>query len=564
MNGPLGEYLERASGYGDGGAWAMFRQGAQQAGRLQASGLGVVHEYPEPEELPSRAECLRRNKRLISSLSDEPEADEIVRQIEVDRKLGRMTELHSIEELDLSDVLLARLFGVVQGTRADGSKKVRPCNDETANGCNSLCQPAEKLSNDGVDMFIEVIIALALATATVPMLWKADIDAAYRRILVRPEDRWLLWVAMKVGDKVLAAQHLATCFGSTASVHSWHRIGGFLAHVARALLKLPVLRYVDDFFGADRPQDTEHAMHCFKRIVRALMGPDAIKKEKLQFGNPLVVLGVSIKVTCDRVFAWPSEEKVEKWSLLLKKVRNDKVLGTGEAGRLAGRLAFAAQYVFMRLGRAMLRPFFAQQYSPLAGSRIGPLLALAIDWWLQALKLPLCSEVKIHEPEGTAVDLWCDARGTPPRVGAVLVDGSYIAYCDRRTGQGVLDIFVTREDEQIMGQELLAIVVALATFRPAIRNRTVRVWTDNAGGEGALRKGAACSPDHNKVVHGIWLLAAKANIGLHINRVGTHFNIGDDPSREVYHLLECLGAERWDTVLPKQVWRPDAWFDWSW
>ena len=47
--------------------------------------------------------------------------------------------------------------------------------------------------------------------------------------------------------KAYYSEHIACPFGATASVHAWERIGNALAHLARKLLHLPVLRYVDDY-----------------------------------------------------------------------------------------------------------------------------------------------------------------------------------------------------------------------------------------------------------------------------------------------------------------------------
>ncbi len=41
----------------------------------------------------------------------------------------------------------------------------------------------------------------------VPGLWKADIDAAFRRIPVRPEHRWACGVAFKVEKQVRVPTH---------------------------------------------------------------------------------------------------------------------------------------------------------------------------------------------------------------------------------------------------------------------------------------------------------------------------------------------------------------------
>ena len=107
------------------------------------------------------------------------------------------------------------------------------------------------------------------------------------------------------------------------------------------------------------------------------------------------------------------------------------------------------------------------------------------------------------------MELFCDARSTPARVAAVLVIGPHMWYTDWEPTASVVDTFVRRADCQIMALELLAVAVALCTLADALAGRNVRVWTDNVGGEGALRSGAAKASDHNLIVHGVWLLALR-------------------------------------------------------
>ena len=84
--------------------------------------------------------------------------------------------------------------------------------------------------------------------------------------------------------QVWASKHLATPFGAVSSVHSWERVGMMLATLARRLLHLPVLRYVDDFFTAEREESAAHAMMCFARFVRMLLGETTIEAKKLDYG----------------------------------------------------------------------------------------------------------------------------------------------------------------------------------------------------------------------------------------------------------------------------------------
>ena len=117
------------------------------------------------------------------------------------------------------------------------------------------------------------------------------------------------------------------------------------------------------------------------------------------------------------------------------------------------------------------------------------------------------------------VELFCDARGIPPRLAAVLFAVGILDFTDLATPEQLLNLFSQRKDAPIMGQELLAIALGLCTFLSRLRNRCVRVWTDNKGGECCLRNGRAKTGDHCLLIHALWLLAAKENFGLWVERV---------------------------------------------
>ena len=48
-----------------------------------------------------------------------------------------------------------------------------------------------------------------------------------------------------------------------------------------------------------RPECLEHAMQCFARLVRVVLGADAIENKKLDYGMSLVVLGAEISFKPD-------------------------------------------------------------------------------------------------------------------------------------------------------------------------------------------------------------------------------------------------------------------------
>ena len=132
------------------------------------------------------------------------------------------------------------------------------------------------------------------------------------------------------------------------------------------------MRYVDDFFSADVKGAEVHAMECFAKPVRVSLGPTAVKKEKLDAGTRLEVLGLDVSYDTEGVHVRVTDTKAETWSEKIQAALGTHTLHAGDAAKMAGRLSFAAQKTFRRAGRAALRPIFGQQYDPLRGGRTGP------------------------------------------------------------------------------------------------------------------------------------------------------------------------------------------------
>ena len=65
------------------------------------------------------------------------------------------------------------------------------------------------------------------------------------------------------------------------------------------------------------------------------------------------------------------------------------------------------------------------------------------------------------------------------------------------------------------------VLFGLVAFAAETANTAVRVWTDNKGGECALRRGSTVSMDHNAIIHMTWLVAARNNSGVFVERVPT-------------------------------------------
>ena len=151
--------------------------------------------------------------------------------------------------------------------------------------------------------------------------------------------------------------HVATPFGAVASVHSWERVGAALLFISRKYLKLPIFRYVDDYFGIERcfpplysplrcmcmryvrRTCLEHAWGCFARLVRLLLGGDAVAESKLEHGRSLCILGIDVSPSRSGYTCRPTPLKVQQWSDVIQVALSSSSLSAGDASKLGGKLS---------------------------------------------------------------------------------------------------------------------------------------------------------------------------------------------------------------------------------
>jgi len=241
----------------------------------------------------------------------------------------------------------------------------------------------------------------------------------------------------------------------------------------------------------------------------------------------------------------------------MKEASTKRCLCQGLAAKWVGRLSFSTQRAFNRVGRAMTRPFIEQQHAPNKGNVISKKLRLAMKWWIQALENKV-ENTKQLSCKRVKIDLFCDAASTPPKLAAVLFDGqSRPEFTRMDVEKRLMHKFEDRKDNQIMGLEILAIILGIETFKEKMRGKLLRIWTDNSGGEHSLRQGSSRTNDYNALVHFFWLYCQKLNIDVDIRRVPTADNIADGPTRPTKavncKILHVLDASETEPELPCEL-----------
>ena len=107
--------------------------------------------------------------------------------------------------------------------------------------------------------------------------------------------------------------------------------------------------------------------------------------------NRITLGGLGALVTIDYpragVSAQVSPDKTAKWDRQWRQMLEVGTCDPGQTSKFAGRLSFAVTASCDKVGRAFVKPFYAQSHAPMSGHRVSLRLRLAALWWLALLAL---------------------------------------------------------------------------------------------------------------------------------------------------------------------------------
>ena len=544
--------------YDDPEVAETMRWGAKLTGEVKAAHPDEDNEYKDTarQSTVSRRKTVQElwkgrrawNEKLLGGLREEKFGRELLAQTKTDASLGRVTTF-SPEKGGGSECLISRRFGIEQGCAEDNSLRHRCIDNGSESGGNDAIIVLGKMKCERLDSLFKLIEAMWQRGAREFELFKMDIDSAYRRITIAGEDRWIAVVAFMVNGKVIGVKHIVLPFGFVGAVHGWDRIGRAIQFILVKLVRVLCLRYVDDYFGVERARCTEHLVKCATRVIEAILGKGSVAPHKSAHGSQLVILGILVELKATAMKCTLTEGKKEKWGNQMQAALEHGTLLAGDAAKLAGRFSFAAQMIFNRYGRAMIRPIRRQEYAPLKDGKLSLDLKEAIRWWTVAIKEDICDEKAFGGCTPERVDVYCDAASTPPVIAAVLI-GANVCEMAYMKAEALIPLWLQPRDAQIMGLELLAIVLALETFGHRLREKLVVIWTDNEAAEHALIRGGAGCGDHNRIIHGFWAAVRRLRCEICIARVPSKDNIADGPTRDYWVATRLIGAKCVEPLVP--------------
>ena len=144
-------------------------------------------------------------------------------------------------------------------------------------------------------------------------------------------------------------------------------------------------------------------------------------RRKPSLMDQMTILGLKVTLCWERnaLRLELLEEKAARWLQVMDKALAGGVLTQRNAEKLVGRLVWTACMIASRLGRAMLKPLYAQSTHPFRGGKISPWLARALEWWIVFVHEMPKLERSLVSTQTSHIVCWADASGASRLVAAV-------------------------------------------------------------------------------------------------------------------------------------------------
>lgn len=344
------------------------------------------------------------------------------------------------------------------------------------------------------------------------LLSKIDIKDAYRNLPVHPVDQLLQGIVHDgklYFDKALA-------FGARSSCGIFCRFADIIAWIAHNNGIPAIIHYVDDFLIISNPTNTADKAK-FLTLLEDLKIP--IKVQKLEGPSTrLIYLGFEI----DSVNMTASLSAQRRHQLLdyLNKWKKKKSAHSREIRSLVGYLLWACQV----LPRA--RPF-AQRFLDLQNRthnvdryvNLGRDLRADLEWWIRAVStwngvylFEETSWIQPHIPR-----FYTDASNIG--AGATFENYFFAALWSSNLNPAVIDINL---------RELIAIVLAVSTFRSLWTRKRYILYTDNASCVANIKRGYASNPLANEIIRDIYEQQVVFSFAIKVEHIPSAQNVNAD------------------------------------
>ena len=309
----------------------------------------------------------------------DPHWEKMLDEVIADTKLLRMEgpfqapEWATFETVDLpaeyemptmplthEEIIIAWAFAICQ-IGSDGLEKIRRGEDWRRGGQNSTAHAFDQPHHHNPDHYIaSADKATSLWPEASLELWGHDHDGAYRQLpLDNPAIAFML--LMTPWGPTLWT-HNVLMFGAVASVWAYNSFGDLLVAMARILMLIPVLHYVDDYGAVDIAPLARSSFEMFKDL-NDLFG-FIMKPSKEQPPDRCHKMqGVYIDFDQGRVSIKACKKRVKRLLQWIRAITKANKFPAEEAKTFAGKAGFVASSLFGKVGRCAMRAIWTRAAS---------------------------------------------------------------------------------------------------------------------------------------------------------------------------------------------------------
>ena len=240
---------------------------------------------------------------------------------------------------------------------------------------------------------------------------------------------------------------------------------------------------------------------------------------------------------------------------MLRQVMDDGFITKNRASEIQGHLNFAAGFYVSKALQFLVSSFgrLADIPRSLIRDDLKLLCGLAIDL-LNSLSPRFFKAGSMNDSLLTFTDGAWEA-GTAG-AGAVIYDPCVDTTCcfEIEVPQKLIDLWISETGEQIISQiEMFALVCVRFRYATRLHNRVGISWIDNESAKYACIKGTSLSPSMLVMCRVLQQIEAEKPSSVWYERVSSHSNPGDMPSRK-----QNIRASKFFSAQAESVWVPPS------
>ena len=521
------------------------------------------------------SQALWRRKAMMGKPMSEEErllAPQLWKETLDEVERGFLTGPHTEKQIssiqNCNDWSASRRFLLLQGEE----QKPRAIDDFKASAVNSAFGSSSYLNLQDADFlssFLMHIGRIFSSGTDIHPAWAnlgvfqgrgVDLSKAYKQVAVHPESRKHAVVAVRreSGDWSFF-QSRSLPFGASASVFAFNKLTKGIWVILCTVLCIFCTVFYDDFPVVEHQciaANTTKVLDTFLDLLGWLHATTG--KKAAPFDAAMTVLGVTFTLSDLKLGKFKvgnKEGRVDRMIKLLCDIRDAETMKQDQVAVLQGLLGFAGRFV---LGRSLKRPMHRLRSYESFMSNPRQLEAFCNNT-IQTLKnstprfvsSELCSKPLLIYTDGA----WEGGKAT---WGAVVIDthsGTAFVHAGELPRE-LVEFWKNDVGEQLICQiELAAFVLIRHRYADVMRNRACIAFVDNEAARCCLVKGSSVSNSMFDLTDYVSLIDASSPCGIWYERVCTHSNIADLPSRGYSKLAAEMinGQDMGDIPFPSEL-----------